>query len=65
MPIYIITNTIESGGTPTKERRLIDARNRAQAIAHAVSTAIQCGVASTADLIECTKAGIEVEKAEA
>lgn len=65
MPIYLITNSIESGGTPANERRLIDAKNQAQAIAHAVSTSMKCGIASTSDLIECTKAGIEVEKVNA
>jgi len=63
MPIYVLTHTIENGGTPTQERRLVDAKNQAQAIGHIVTSSIVCAVASSADLIECTKAGIDVEKA--
>lgn len=63
MPIYVIHQSIENGGTPARERRLISAKNQAQAIGFVVEKSIACKIASTDELIECTKAGIEVEQA--
>ena len=63
MPHYFIHQKIEHGGTPAEEKRLVEAKNAAAAIAHVVRSSIACRLASTQDVIDCTKAGIEVEKA--
>ena len=59
--IYLLTSTIERGGTPRTERRLVCAPNQAAAIRHVIETTITCELASQQDLVECTKAGVEVE----
>lgn len=61
--IYLIHHTIERGGTPTEERRLIEATNQAQAIGAVVKSSITCAIATSQDLIDLTKLGVEVEKA--
>jgi len=63
MPIYLLQQSIENGGTPAQEKRLIEAKNQAQAIGFVVEKSIVCKIASTDELIACTKQGIEVEKA--
>lgn len=47
MPIYLLTTSVENGGTPATERRLISAKNQAQAIGFVVEKSIVCKIAST------------------
>lgn len=57
MPIYAVTNT------ETQKTRLVDALNAAQAARHVVKTSHAIAIPSPAQLIELTKAGVEVEAA--
>lgn len=60
MPLYLIHHRLDDKGAI--QRRLVQALNQSKAIAHVVATSITCRVVSNADLIQCTKDGIEVEK---
>lgn len=57
MPLYAVTHT------ETKATRLIEAANAAQAARHVVRTSHAIAIPSPAQLIELTKAGVEVETA--
>lgn len=63
MPLFYLEHTIERGGSPTTELRLVDAKNSAQAIGHVAASSIKCSKATHQQAIECTKNGIEVERA--
>ena len=60
--IYLVANNVRDLGTYT-DRRLVEAHSQAQAIRHVVRASITCAVATPAELVELTKAGVEVEKA--
>lgn len=59
MPIYKTVIKAEDG----EKTRLIEAKNGAKALAYATSQHITIEKATNQDLIDGTKAGLEVEKA--
>lgn len=62
MPLYFLTQAIEQGGTPAVEKRLIEAKNESKAIRYVTDKSIACRIATPVDIVECTKAGLEIEK---
>ncbi len=63
--VYLVTSTVQKDGAPVSEARLVDAGNRTAAVRHVIKGRVECEVATQADLIRLTKAGIEVEIGEA
>jgi len=60
---YLVKLTIEQGGTPKTEERLVQAKTRAQAIAHVVSGSVTCEIATAADIARVVLAGRQIESA--
>lgn len=58
MAIYKITTLVVNGPV-----RLVDAKTKAQAIAHVVADTIDAEVCEIADAVALGKAGVEIEKA--
>jgi hypothetical protein len=61
MPYYVAT--IQQDSKSAGRTRLIEAANAPQALAHAAKAHITIEKASSSDLIDLTKIGVEVEKA--
>jgi len=63
MPKYKITQTLVQGDDRHEVERLVDAKNKAQAIQHVAADSIKCETATDDDLIRLTKDGVNVEQA--
>lgn len=62
MPIYKVATVVDGEQGAVEKVRLIRAGNKLQAKAHAADAHITVALASEDDLIELTKANVEVEK---
>ena len=60
MAVYKVVTLIE-GAKP--QPRLVDAKTKAQAIAHVVADTIDAEVCEISDAVALGKAGVEIEKA--
>jgi hypothetical protein len=61
--IYRLEHTLQHDGKPVTEIRLVTAATESAARNHIARPSITCRVATQTDLVECVKAGVEVEKA--
>ncbi len=53
---------LQGDAIPTLAVRLVEAKTKAQAIAHVVSDTIEAGVCSISEAVELGAAGVKVEK---
>lgn len=62
MPYYVITDTLTTNGDKPVQK-LVSAKNRAQALSAVVEPRFSVVLADPGDLIELSKAGVEVIEA--
>lgn len=66
MPIYRVLQTFTLGkAEPQQSERLVDAPNKARAIAHVAAATISAEPVSIDDAMRLATAGVSVEKAQA
>ena len=63
MPLYHIKNTVTVGHDETLSERLVEAKNKAQAIGFVAEETIKAETVTNAELIRLTKEGVKVEYA--
>lgn len=64
-PTYIVRQTVTEGHDKHVNERLVESANKSAAIRHVASDTIAADVAAIADVVRLTKAGVNVEQANA
>ena len=62
MPTYLVKQTFNNKQAHHVEERLIEAPNKARAIAHVASDTITADIAEIADAMRLAQDGVKVEK---
>lgn len=62
--LQITTTPAVADAKPVTVKRLVRAKNQAQAISHVVKDSITVAVAETEDIIACAESGVKLEIAE-
>lgn len=63
MPLYHVKNTVTVGHDKTVSERLVEAKNKAQAVGFIADETIQADTVTNDELIRLTKEGVAVEYA--
>ena len=61
MPLYLIKQTLTEGGKNHVAERMVDAPNKARAVAHVAADTIEAESCEPKDIARLTKAGINIE----
>jgi hypothetical protein len=62
MPIYKVTHTI-NGALPNSERRMVEAANKTQALAHVAKDSITVESIDAKAAVELSQTGVKIEQA--